>query len=263
MTSITKFSLPHFAVADDPETWFNVTEQIFASQRILTEHEKFGFLLQGLTHRDISHIKDIVNSSTSADKYTQAKNRLISRYGQSEEDKIRQLLEGATIHSDTLPSVMLHEFRQLADTSESVLRGIWLKKLPVKIREGIAAWSKKSLHEQAEVADLLYKTYREDTHVNPPSVAAVSTPTDLRIDNLYALLQQIQLQVAALTTERESRSRNKSPSYRYGNRSRSRSNSGYRFKPKVLNEVCTYHYKYKDRAYRCMPGCKYYQKKEN
>jgi hypothetical protein len=53
---------------------------------------------------------------------------------------------------------------------------------------------KKLLQEQEEFAVLLYKTNKEDTYANPPSVAAVSTPTNLQIDNLYAFLQQIQLQ---------------------------------------------------------------------
>lgn len=258
---LTKFSMPHFNIKDDPETWFSAAEQIFHSQFIQSEQEKYGFLLQSLTIQDITNIRDIVNSCTIDDKYTQAKNRLISRYGQSEEDKVRKLLEGAYVHTNTMPSVILHELRQLTDASESVLRGIWLKKLPERIQEGIAAWTKKSLAEQAEVADLLYKAHNGTS--NPPTVAAVTANDprmDTRIDSLFALVQTLQVQVAALTSERNSRSRSRSPSFqKYHTRTRSQS----RYKPKVINGVCTYHYKFKERAYKCMPGCKFNQRSEN
>lgn len=283
-TKITRFTLPQFPLRNDPETWFNVADQIFITQQVNTEQEKFGFLLQSLSHEDISHIKDVINNHNAIDKYTQAKERFIARYGLTEEDKVRKLLEGTNVHVNKMPSLILHDLKQLTDTSESILRGIWLKKLPEKIREGVAAWTNKPLNEQADVADLLFKTHN-DVVPPVPSIAALS-PADSRMDSLFTLISQLQLQVAALTNDRNSRSRTHSksrnssssnshrsrstspePSHR---QSRGRNRTPYRHRsksnrpwPRVVNEMCSFHFKFGQEAYRCMPGCKYFRKNDS
>lgn len=88
---ITKFSLSNFAIKDDPDTWFGVADQIFAAQQVLTEYETFVFLLQSLSHQNISYIKDIVGSYSN-NKYTEAKQRLVAVYGKSQTEKIRKFL---------------------------------------------------------------------------------------------------------------------------------------------------------------------------
>lgn len=259
---ITKFNLPQFAISDDPKTWFNVAEQIFATQGVNTELEKFGFLLQCLKISDITFVKDIVNSATIADKFTQVKERLKARYGQTEADKVRKLLEGVSVPSNSMPSLILHELRQLTDANENILRGIWIKKLPLKIQEGIAPWTTKPIEEQVEVADLLHKANEDVKPASSVAAVGLSTnTTDQRIDNLLNLVHQLQIQVAAISADRHSRSRDRSPTPHHRYRDNSRSKSRFRFQPKVVNDVCTYHFKFKERAFRCMPGCKFYKKK--
>jgi len=286
MTSISQVIMPQFQLSDDPETWFNCAEQIFQTHRIITEPEKFGYLLQSLTHKDLTRIKDIVNDTvnTANDKYLRAKTRLVSLHGQSEDDKIRSLLQGTDISNDQKPSFILHEVRQLApQDSESFIRGVWEKILPKDIKEQIAPWSKKTLAEQAEIADLLYKAKGPSSTPNAGTVAAVSAPShDSRIDTIFNMLNQVQLQIAELSIGRRNRSYDRSnnsrrssshsPNQYHGRHSRrdspaphrsrnNRSQSRPRIRPKVVNEVCTFHYRFGERAFRCMSGCRFYKKK--
>ena len=166
---LSAFALPSFRLNDDPEMWFNMADEIFKPYKIATEQEKFGFLLPQLTCSDTTFIKDIINSTTALDKYTQARNNLVTRYAQTEEEKVRKLLEDTHIDTSKNPSTVLYELKQLANTNESVLCGIWIKKLPQRVCEGLAAWSNKLLSEQVEVADLLYKALDQ----KPVSVASV------------------------------------------------------------------------------------------
>jgi hypothetical protein len=98
---ISRFTLPQFEIKTDVETWFSVSDQIFAAQNINTEAERFGFFLQSLSHQDISYIKDIITSDSGEKySYTESKQRLISVYGQSQTEKIRRFLQGTNINKN-------------------------------------------------------------------------------------------------------------------------------------------------------------------
>ncbi len=279
---ITKFSLPSFAIKDDPDTWFGVADQIFAAQQVLTEYEKFGFLLQSLSHQDISYIKDIVGSD-SINKYTDAKQRLVAVYGKSQTEKIRKFLQGTNVDKSKKPSMILHELRQQAglvgNTNDQILREIWLNMLPEKTRDMLALYVKQLLSEQAELADNLYSTYENKQTVptsnnnvsfSDVSISAVAANSGI-IENILSLINNLQVQVAAISSERQSRNQSEFRSSRSRNRSptpgrqRDRSYSRRRgiFRVYVKNNLCTYHYKFGDSARKCLPGCKHYAGNES
>lgn len=280
---ITKFSLPSFAIKDDPDTWFSVADQIFAAQQVFTEYEKFGFLLQSLTHHDINYIKDIIGSDESTTKYTEAKQRLVAIYGKSQTEKIRKFLQGTNIDKTKKPSMILHDLRQQAglvgNTNDQILREIWINMLPEKTRDMLALYVKQPLSEQAELADNLYSTYENKQQTVPMSnnvsfsdisVSAIAANSSV-IENILSLINNLQIQVAAISSERQSRnqsgirssrSRNRSPT---PGRQRDRSYSRRRgmFRVYVKNNLCTYHYKFGDSARKCLPGCKHYAGNES
>jgi hypothetical protein len=235
---IAQFLMPQFPLSDDPETWFNCAQQIFTTHRINTEQEKFGYLIQSLSHRDLTHLKHIINDTVNlADKYSRAKARLIELHAQTEDDKIRALLQGANISSNQKPTFILHEIKQLAPQAhESIHRGVWEQILPKDIKEHIAPWANKPLTEQAEVPDLVYKARQAQDqpsaiNIAPTQIAEVSdNSTDSRFDSIFNTLHQMQMQIAELSTKR-SRSREcsqssnrtcRSPSYSPNRRHNSR-----------------------------------------
>ena len=134
------------------------------------------------------------------------------------------------------------------------------------------------------MADLLYKAKNNTSSAqNAGTIAAasISAPNhDSRIDTIFSMLNQVQLQIAELSLGRRNRSRDRSGNSRRSSshspnqyrgrhsrrgsptpyRNRNRSQSRPRIRPKVINEVCTYHYRFGDRAFRCMSGCKFYKK---
>lgn len=124
--------------------------------------EKFDFLLQHLNRTDIGYIRNIIQS-TVIDKNTKSKQKLISIYGQSNEEKISKLLQEGGIDLNKKPSLIVDDLRRLAGTavSDTVLRTIWLKYLSLRVCEFSSCDEEngKSLDEQARTADKLYKTF--------------------------------------------------------------------------------------------------------
>lgn len=108
---MTRFSLPQFSIKEDPETWFSCADQIFETQRIESDFEKYGILMQNLAKQDVTLILDTVKNVDNTSKYQLVKATLIRAYGLSE--KISKFLEGASINANQKPSMILYKLCHL------------------------------------------------------------------------------------------------------------------------------------------------------
>jgi hypothetical protein len=126
---------------------------------------------------------------------------------------------------------------------------------------------KQHLSEQADLADNLYSTYETKQRKELDSaagVAAVSFPSNVNvIESILGLINNLQIQVAAISNTHRHRPRSHS-----GNRSPTpqrsySSDRGRYFRACVKNDLCTYHFRFKERARCCLPGCKYYKQQGN
>ncbi len=267
-----KFSLPPFS-PNDPDVWFAASEHIFATNSIKTENEKFSYLLQSIGTIELANIRDIIASNTE-DKYTQARKRLSQVHGKSKEEKIQRLLTGAEVDRNEKPSVILAKLKYMSAENElsigdDVIRSIWIQNLPERIVEFLAAYKDESITKQVKIADDLHEYEKKKSR----SVETVSVPevkdqnsadnldvnTKTQMDIMMALLQNLTSQVAEIknhrsrSNERNTQRRANSP-FRPRQRSRSRP-----LRPFVKNGICTYHFKFGENAYKCMPGCKHYR----
>ena len=268
---IVKFTLPTF----DPnncKVWFQAAEVIFTAYKIDSDIEKFGYLLQYLTGKELTTIADII--AQTGDRYEPAKSRLINVYGLSSEAELDKILSSVHIPSDSKPSVVLAQIKSaVGGGNDALIKRLWLKRLPEKMQDALEWNEDATLAQLATNADRLHEKYitRGDLKSTSfPVVAAVSntastsvvpvTTSGPTLDLLLSMMQTMQAQINSIQSQNhESRRRNRSPT---PHRSRGRSNSRPR-SPNIVDGLCWYHRTFNEKARGCRPGCKNYGQKNS
>lgn len=135
--TISQRQLPPFW-DDKPELWFYQIEAQFRNEKIRNASTKFDKLIGDLDRKYIDTIIDIIKDESITDKYTAAKNRLLSIYVESSDKQIRRLLTGIEL-GDSRPSQLYRKMSSLAgsDISQKVLKTLWMEKLPESIKSAL------------------------------------------------------------------------------------------------------------------------------
>jgi hypothetical protein len=172
------------------------------------------------------------------------KRELIKRSCSSQEEKTLKLLEN-TVMENEKPSQYLRRLQALAGSAvpTDLLRTLWTRGLPEKLKPTMATQTGKTLTDMAKVADTVFNLLHGHSAIHEVVAGA----------NLQAQLQQLPLdyaalkcQMAALVSQVEVSSGGRPHSQRPSlPRSRSRSRE-----PRP-GGVCWYHSAFKDRAKKC------------
>ena len=239
------FKMPEF-IPEDPEFWLAQLESQFSNMSIRSETRKFSYLVAALPRTLAPDVRDIVLRPPEVNRYTTLTEALLQRTAMSEERRIRNLLDGVQM-DDRTPTQLLRHMRQLAGhnvISESVLRQLWLKRLPERVQSVVSIFSSKcSLDELAEGADRAME--------NAPTIAPVTATTSpSEIESLRADVNSLR---AAIETIRENRRRSFSR-----NRRRSTKRDKSQERPP---DICWYHHEFRDRARKCQKPCRYEQQR--
>lgn len=237
---------------EKPALWFAQLESQFALANITTDATKFHHAIGSLDPIYASEVEDIITAPAAPNKYERLKTELVKRLSASREKKVHQLLTHEEL-GDRKPSQFLRHLRHLAGPSvpEEFLRTIWTSRLPSTTQTIIASQAKASLEEVAELADRIH-----DVVPASPQVAATSAPMTSpgsSVDHMSGQIAELTRQVQALTSQVDRLSRSRHRSSRSSSRGRSpsrRSNSNYRKFPN-----CWYHYKFGDKATKCIKPC--------
>lgn len=251
--SIFKVSakLPPFWT-DRPSVWFAQVESQFSISGITTEQTKYDYVVAQLDSRLISEVEDIISNPPAKDRYTKLKEELIKRLSASEEQRVRRLLSDEEL-GDRKPSQFLRHLRTFAGTTftdANLLRQLWLRRLPQQLQAILAAQSELSVDKLAELADKIMEVSPGIATPNSPaSVFATSAPstTDEGFQTLSARLEELSVQVAALSVDHRGRNRSRSTN----NRSRSATPGTQKF--------CWYHRTFRTRATKCTQPCSWVQ----
>ncbi|CAL8082087.1 unnamed protein product [Calicophoron daubneyi] len=160
-TAQPTFELPDF-IPEDPERWFAILECRFATAGITTQVDKYSYLAANLPFALAVKVRDIIIHRPANHPYDVLRGALMERAAASQESRIRQLLEGLQL-GDNRPSQLLHQMRALAGSSaglyESLLRQLWLRKLPTSIQPfSSILLDKLPLIKVAEMADTAVDT---------------------------------------------------------------------------------------------------------
>ncbi|XP_012152709.2 uncharacterized protein LOC105664124 [Megachile rotundata] len=226
--------VPPFWV-EEPEMWFAQLEGQFLVAGITVDATKFAYVVGNLEGRYAREVADIIKNPPIVDKYDTLKRQLVARLSQSEDRKLRQLLEREEL-GDRTPSQFLRHLKSLV--GEASVQTI----LPTQ--------EKAPLEDATILADKVYELAPQGPQSN---MAAVEKPSG--ISAIERKVEELTKMVEQLTT------RSRGPwRKRWRGSSRDRSASGNRVRyqsDKKRYDDCWYHYKWGKNAHKCVPPCKY------
>ncbi|KAM7306582.1 uncharacterized protein ISCGN_010285 [Ixodes scapularis] len=165
--------LPTFWAAD-PELWFAQVEQEFARRNITAQMTKFREVVTSLSSAEAMEVRDIVISPPDQEPYEHLKRELIRRTTASEQRRLQQLITAEEL-GDRKPSQLLRRMTHLLGSQaslrySSLLRELFLQRLPSDVRRILATSSNIPLDDLAELADKILDTA-------PPMIQATTYPT--------------------------------------------------------------------------------------
>ena len=161
-----------------PTAWFTVAESLFSAQNVVSEHIKFHSVLNALEAKHIEKVKHVLMVTSS----TSLKQALIKSFEASDNFKLYKLLSLPALDPESnnskRPTELLQEMRcllgqgePLGSTAETLLKKLFIEKLPAQIRIILAASHEITLDGVADKADSIMQ-------VVAPSVGqGASTPT--------------------------------------------------------------------------------------
>lgn len=230
----------------NPSLWFIQLEAQFALAKITCESTKFNHVVAAVDADILTSVSDIIVSPPTETPYTALKTRLIESHSESEESRIRTLLQGVEL-GDLRPSQLLSRMRNLAGNTvgEALLKSLWLSRLPHTTRSIVGALG-EALPQLATVADKIH-----DLGVSPQvNAASSSIPSQASLEIQIAQLSQ---RISELTARVDKRSRPREKRFR-NNNSRSRSRGRYK---EPANNQCFYHTNFGKNARKCVPPCSF------
>ncbi|XP_063635070.1 uncharacterized protein LOC134805774 [Cydia splendana] len=227
--------------ADKPKVWFAQAECQFHVAGIKCDMTKFSHVISIIDQKLIGEIEDLVLDPPKEDKYETLKKELIRRLAVSEQERVERLVSEEEL-GDSKPSAFLRRLRSLAGTTkdETLLRQLWMRRLPNNVQAILAAHTDLSLEKLAGLADNIIEVSPGSSKVN--KIDSSCPPSEMA--SLKECIEQLSMQVASLAgSNTRSRSRNRSSS-----RTRSRNGS-------PATRKCWYHRRYGTRASKCVPPC--------
>ncbi|XP_018403547.1 PREDICTED: uncharacterized protein LOC108780366 [Cyphomyrmex costatus] len=161
---------------EEPELWFAQLEGQFELAKITGDHERYLHALSRMEPGQAKEVKDIIVSPPSGQKYEALKAALIQRLTDSQENRIRKLIETEEM-GDRKPSQFLRHLSTLAGTivSERLLRTLWLGRLPTYIQAILATRAEDPLNNVADHADRIHEIGNKAVVL---AAAAPTPPTD-------------------------------------------------------------------------------------
>lgn len=241
----------------DPTLWFAQLEAQFSISSITQDDTKFYCVISAIEPEILHAVRDLILTPPTTDKYTTLKNRLIEQHAESEESKIRRLLQGIEI-GDQRPSQLLNRMRSLAGEAvgETLLKSLWLARLPTHM-QGILAALNENLTQLASTADKINELpvcYSVNAASSQPP--STSQPSFLE-QQISALTKQVQELSSIVHKQSHSRDRYQNSHNRNRSPSRNRHHSRNRQYKEPSNDMCFYHTNFGSKARKCSPGCKF------
>jgi hypothetical protein len=247
------FKAPQPLFSQNPLVWFEILEQQFNISRITSEQTRYSHALGALDSRLHDQFGDLIIRDKGTTPYTTFKNEIIKGLGESVKTKLNNVLHGLTL-GELKPSQLLSKIRFNAGNyfNDESIKELWLKRLPQQAQMVLTAFENDfPLNVLAERADNLMETMC-NLHINAvekPNSSKI-VPSACSISDLLDFKKEMLTEMNKMINSINNRSR--SPNRSHSRSRRYRSNS-------IKNETCYYHYRFGDKAKKCLPGCKHYQ----
>lgn len=257
------FKIPAFWRAN-PELWFKQIESQFITMRITADATRYHHVVASIEGEVLQQVSDIIISPPSINMYETLKKRIIERYSESEELRLKKLLSAIEL-GDQRPSHLLLEMKELASgkVSDDLLKTLWLQRLPTQVKVILAA-SDDTVTNLAHMADKIIEVADlKNNYGNISSTENVVTRSTTRsVETESSQFTRLEKQIAALSMKVERLTReNRTNRERSRSRGKRPTSNISRDKPK--HEFCWYHFKYGDDATKCKEPCKFHSGSEN
>lgn len=259
---------------DSPESWFIVAEAQFRACNITTENRRYTHLLASLPSDAIQQVRDIIQNPPDESRlYSVFKEKLLQRLTPNEEQRIASLLYHTEM-GDRKPSEFFRHMQQLVGESNEIgrntIRKLFISRLPKAIRHSLILLENQPINHQIEIADRLWEV---ETSQSPSIHSATSVKlisNDGMEDNLSEIsrlkkeISELKLAIKDLTADNNKKGESKRPSRSHsrgrGSRYRNRSQSKGRAKSSSnsVSDLCWYHEKFGEKAFKCCKPCKFF-----
>lgn len=238
---------------EKPDIWFYQIEAQFKINGISSEDTKFNYIVSQMEPKYVDTIWDIITDKAE-NKYSLAKERLLSVFKESENKRIKRLFTGIEI-GDMKPSHLLQKMKSLAttDISEMVLKTLWMEKLPHHIKH-ILVVSDESIDKLAIMADKIIDLHSQSElyETRSSEIKGQNMPPNI-ISQLLEKISSLEQRIEELQIHHQPNRRNHSGERL--NRSLSRGRSRKRYNPE--GKFCYYHFTFGSRCFpeKCKPPC--------
>ncbi|KAM7292675.1 uncharacterized protein ISCGN_025813 [Ixodes scapularis] len=256
------FRLAKFWPAD-PLVWFAQVESQFVTARITSQATKFHHVVASLPPEVAMEIRDLILSPPDDQPFDKLRSELIKRTSASEQRRLQQLITSEEL-GDRTPSQLLRRLQQLVGDrlptfDTSLLRELFLQRLPSNVRMVLVSTPSMSLDDLAQLADRIMEValpivssidrmLGETTATTRPQHTGSDYPASLVVTELRQQISELTAQVAALVSRppalHQSRSTSR-PRYSSSPRRQRQNNEG----------LCWYHRTFGDDARRCHQPC--------
>ncbi|CAG9760649.1 unnamed protein product [Ceutorhynchus assimilis] len=137
--------------------WFTYIEAIFATRKLTSDKSKYNILAFSISPELATEVRDILLNPPEQNTSGTLKKVIIKRTTLSDQSRIQKLLRIEELGEEK-PSHLLRKIQQLlgekATTDKSVIKELFLQKLPSNVKTVLAAMDDSSnLELQAEIAD--------------------------------------------------------------------------------------------------------------
>lgn len=240
--------------------WLIQCEHSFGLSGITNDETKYSALVTSIDAETLSHVSDLVSNPPETGKYKALADRLLLEFGDSENQKAKKLLTELQL-GDQKPSQLLRKMRELSagQLTDEFLKSLWLQRLPTQIQAVLSA-SSENLTQMANLADKVAEVIQQ-----PVPVYAVASDENLpgsstAIAQLTEQVKKLTLQVEHLSREHHRQLNNfRNRPYRSSSQSRQRRQP----QPNGSTEICYYHAKFGDKAYKCISPCTFTKQEKN
>lgn len=240
---------------DEPKLWFIQAEAALNPQKA-SDEARYQIVVSKLGKEALSQVTEILLDPPASGKYEALKTRLCSIYAQSETRQVQKLI-GEMELGDQRPSQLLRKMKELArgKMTDEALTILWKSHLPNSVSSVLAATESRDIEILATVADKIMESITAKNDIS--KIDAPKQTMDI-IEEIRNLGERIK----GLET------RNSRPRYsnwgrqNYRTRSKDRSTSRRRT-PRDPDWLCVYHFRFGQRANRCINPCNWNKQRES
>lgn len=246
---VQAIKLPPFW-AHSPATWFIQAEAQFNLSRITADATKYNYVVANLTQDVAESIADQLESPPKTEMYENIKKVLIARHSLSIEKRISKLISGEQM-GDKSPSEFYRALKKLAGPSSPVgddlILKLWLNRLPNLINIALIPLKKTDMDSIMTTADQIWEALSTASGSTSSVNAIASSSEDARFKKLESEMKELKSMIANISCRPKFRSRSRGRSF-----NRSRSNDS---RSKSNHSMCWYHYKFGEKAHKCIEPC--------